>query len=283
MLQLSLSLSRLLFLCCTLQCLVFVVGEKNALNQEIYGFDASWPTKTNKTIDVLGDKQSLYDAFMQTCRNASGGLFAAYSCDHSEEFRLKMNNFQPMSMRNYTDMGFKKVRVPDKLFSILRSFWERNKDDAIQEWHSINTYHNMWESQPTLVNIQNYSIPGATAEVQNQVWELARSVLEEWTGQSLAPCSIWGIRIYHNNSILAPHVDRNPLVASAIINVDQDVDEPWPLEVWAHDGKPYNITMEPGDMVLYESHSVIHGESREESPLFSPCTHPHTHPFSVCV
>lgn len=54
-------------------------------------------------------------------------------------------------------------------------------------------------------------------------------------------------------------VDRFPLITSAIINVDQDVDEPWPLEVYGHDGKATNVTMEPGDMVLYESHSVIHG------------------------
>ena len=39
----------------------------------------------------------------------------------------------------------------------------------------------------------------------------------------------------------------------------QDVDEPWPLEVIGHDGKAYNVTMEPGDLVLYESHSIIHG------------------------
>jgi hypothetical protein len=79
------------------------------------------------------------------------------------------------------------------------------------------------------------------------------------------------------------------------------VDEPWPLEVYGHNGKATNVTMEPGkvlmkvvliykfdciyhydlctlsslndcscdksmsifinlgDMVLYESHSVIHG------------------------
>ena len=61
--------------------------------------------------------------------------------------------------------------------------------------------------------------------------------------------------------MLAPHVDRNPLISSAIINVDQDVDEPWPLEVIGHDGKAYNITMEPGDLVLYESHSILHGVS----------------------
>lgn len=52
-------------------------------------------------------------------------------------------------------------------------------------------------------------------------------------------------------------MDRLPLVSSAIINVAQDLDEPWPLEVIGHDGKAKNVTMEPGDMVLYESHSVI--------------------------
>lgn len=65
--------------------------------------------------------------------------------------------------------------------------------------------------------------------------------------------------MYQQGSVLAPHVDRLPLVSSAIINVAQDVEEPWPLEVIGHDGKAVNITMEPGDIVLYESHSVIHG------------------------
>jgi prolyl 4-hydroxylase len=50
-----------------------------------------------------------------------------------------------------------------------------------------------------------------------------------------------------------------PLVLSAIINVNQDLDEPWPLEVYGRDGIAVNITMVPGDMVLYESHSIIHG------------------------
>ena len=74
-----------------------------------------------------------------------------------------------------------------------------------------------------------------------------------------ASTSVYGIRVYHNQSILAPHVDRLPLVSSAIINVDQDVDEDWILEVYDHHGVAHNVTMEPGDLVLYESHSVIHG------------------------
>jgi len=59
----------------------------------------------------------------------------------------------------------------------------------------------------------------------------------------------------HNNGWCLASLFRS----SSTVNVDQDVDEPWPLEVYGHDGKATNVTMEPGDMVLYESHSVIHG------------------------
>ena len=31
------------------------------------------------------------------------------------------------------------------------------------------------------------------------------------------------------------------------------------IEVYGHDGKVYNITMEAGDMVLYESHALLNG------------------------
>ena len=54
-------------------------------------------------------------------------------------------------------------------------------------------------------------------------------------------------------------VDRLPLVTSCIINVDQNVDEPWPVEIYSHDGKAYNVTLEPGEMALYESHTTLHG------------------------
>lgn len=54
-------------------------------------------------------------------------------------------------------------------------------------------------------------------------------------------------------------VDRLPLVTSCIIQVSQDLDEDWPIEVYDHDGQAHNVTMKPGDMVLYESHTVLHG------------------------
>ena len=37
------------------------------------------------------------------------------------------------------------------------------------------------------------------------------------------------------------------------------MDEPWPLEVYDRHDRAVNVTMEPGDMVLYESGSLMHG------------------------
>jgi len=95
--------------------------------------------------------------------------------------------------------------------------------------------------------------------VKQQVWDGVKPIIEEWTGKKLEATSLYGIRVYRDKAILATHVDRLPLVSSCIINVDQDTNEPWPIEVYDHQGRAYNVTMEPGDMVLYESHTVLHG------------------------
>jgi hypothetical protein len=52
-----------------------------------------------------------------------------------------------------------------------------------------------------------------------------------------------------------------PLVISAIVNVAQDnkAAEDWVLEVIGHDGIAVNLTVAPGEMILYESHSILHG------------------------
>lgn len=111
-----------------------------------------------------------------------------------------------------------------------------------------------------MVNVEDAAnFVGAGAAIKRAVWDAAKSTLEEWTGQKLKASSLYGIRVYKEGHFLAPHVDRLPLVSSAIINVAQDLDEDWPIEVIGHDGKAHNVTMEPGDMVLYESHSVVHG------------------------
>ena len=104
-------------------------------------------------------------------------------------------------------------------------------------------------NQPMINSVENNALRGGGYSLKKKIWDAARDTIEDWTGEELTECSLYGIRVYKENAILATHVDRLPLVSSAIINVASDVDEPWPLEVYGHDGKAYNVTMEPGDMV----------------------------------
>ena len=144
--------------------------------------------------------------------------------------------------------------------SLLTDHWEKNKESKKQEnWGTGNVYTNNWESPSYMVSVEDTRLRGGGRELKQAVWDAAKSTIEQWTGMELRPTSMYGIRIYTEGAILNPHVDRLPLVSSCIINVAQDVDEPWPLEVYDRNDRAVNVTMEPGDMVLYESGSLIHG------------------------
>lgn len=149
--------------------------------------------------------------------------------------------------------------------SLLANFWGNNTSPSTihsiedEQWPAGNTYTNHWASPTKMLNIQDLSLKGSGETLRSMIWDGTKIILKQWTGVELSPTSLYGVRVYTDGAVLAPHVDRNPLVISAIINVAQNVREDWPLEVIAHDGNAYNITMDVGDMILYESHSVIHG------------------------
>jgi prolyl 4-hydroxylase len=163
-------------------------------------------------------------------------------------------------LQNYTDTGFKKVRAPQRVFELLSNHWKNNQDNKEKEvWPTGNTYVNYWKAPTYMVNVEDSKLRGAGYNLKRKIWEGVKPILEEWTGMELEPSSMYGVREYTRGAILAPHADRMPLISSCIINVAQDVEEDWPLEVFGRDGLAYNVTMQPGDMVLYESHSLIHG------------------------
>jgi len=65
---------------------------------------------------------------------------------------------------------------------------------------------------------------------------------------------------YNNGSVLRMHVDTvNTHVVSAIINVDQEVEQDWPLLILDHSDNEHRVVMRAGDMVLYESAKLLHG------------------------
>jgi len=99
-----------------------------------------------------------------------------------------------------------------------------------------------------------------TEHIRQLVFRTVKPILEEWSGVDLEPTSCYGVRNYYNNSWLREHVDIGEThIISAIINVAQDVMEPWPLSILDNDGNRHWVELEQGDIVPYESSTCIHG------------------------
>jgi prolyl 4-hydroxylase len=202
-------------------------------------------------VELYFSQGKRYQAFMDGCAKA----FSKRECESTEYARFKMSLEQPATQYNYTKIGFKKVKTPESVFSLLRDFWETNKaNKRVEQWGRAYTYTNNWDVPTHMVSVEDGGLRGAGAHLKAKIWDYIKPIIEEWTGHKLKPTSIYGIREYGPGAILSTHVDRLPLVSSCIINVAQDLNEPWPLEVYDHDGKAHNVTMEPGDLVLYEVH-----------------------------
>jgi prolyl 4-hydroxylase len=179
------------------------------------------------------------------------------------------------------------VKAPDHVFLLVTEFWKRNMESWKPEiWPEGNTHTNHWSSPTYILPIvsgnddsssahasssssSSSSIPpppvlrGAvrgSSKFQRTIYGAAKSALKDWTGVvDLVERGLYGIRIHTEGSIVSSHVDRLPQVLSVVMNVAQDVDEPWPMELIGHDGIAHNVTLDPGDLLLYESHSIIHG------------------------
>ncbi|KAL7552907.1 hypothetical protein ACHAWF_016170 [Thalassiosira exigua] len=214
-------------------------------------------------IQPLGNRQEYYDRFVKHWKEneekeEEGG---AKTVDEVEEDRLRKNLLQPSISVNFTATGYKKVRAPSRMMELLTNFLKKNYHHKSEE--DMQGLINQYDKATYMVDVWNEELDGGGDELGQEVWDTVREISSKWVGQELVGSSLYGIRIYQEGAILLPHVDRMPLVVSAIINVDQDIDEPWPLEVYGRDGMAVNVTMEPGDIVLYESHSLIHGRPFE--------------------
>ena len=171
----------------------------------------------------------------------------------SEEERMLQNSEQPTMVKNFTETGFIKIPTPPEIKDLLQQFWDDYKDykeDAFLEGRTsiLNQFTSPTYLLP--IGIENLDL-GDGQTLRQKVWDALQQPVAEWTGQDLVGSSMYGIRVYTRGAMLTSHVDRLPLICSAIINVAQEgVDEPWPLEVIGRDGYAVNITMEPGEMIL---------------------------------
>ena len=162
----------------------------------------------------------------------------------------------------FTGEGFKKVKIPTKLYKKMLVWYLQNEDKAIIESS---------QDPSVLQYIRNAYKPGLNTKVAHlqsdtklltEFNDTMREMCSEWSNQDdLVHTSTYGIRVYEDGDILQSHTDRPKThIISAICSIYQeDMKEPWGLQIKDHNGWWHEVFLEPGEMVFYESDILEHG------------------------
>jgi prolyl 4-hydroxylase len=165
-------------------------------------------------------------------------------------FTKEPNEFIP----NFTKKGFKKSRLDPALYRKIAQFYRQNLHSAQDEIVDGGYIYTEGPSQKasTVVELPQ----DMRAEIQTAL----RSELSAWSGVNLKPTYVYGIRTYHRGAVLKPHRDRlDTHIISAIINIDQKANTPWPLLIEDNYYRIHQVYLQPGEMVYYESARLLHG------------------------
>jgi len=146
-----------------------------------------------------------------------------------------------------TDGGFEVRPIPDPVHRLLRGLLALRASRAQPE-EADRAYHHGPDPEMTPIG-----------DVADELLRHLQSLHEAWCGVRLGPSAAYGMRRYRAGSVLDMHVDRpDTHVVSSVLQIAQDVDEPWPLRLDV-DGRHEDVLLAPGQMVLYEGAVTAHG------------------------
>ena len=200
----------------------------------------------------------LIKSFGSTCKNAA----------HVPFFTKEINEYVP----NYTRDGIGKLRLSDKLFEKVQAFYHDNRKE-IKDEHVAGGFIYDGGTQKTKRKTSS-SLVELTMELKADIHSEIKPLIEKWSGQTLDPALIYGVREYHEGAVLKMHRDRiETHVFGVIVNVDQDADEDWPFMIEDNYGRLQHVYFKPGDVLFYESCRLSHGrptvfEGRAYANLF---------------
>jgi len=155
----------------------------------------------------------------------------------------------------FTAEGFRKLALPVSLNAELTAFYRQQRPASLVEDNdSIGRY----------IRTHHEHAPAHMIELDDAMRQRIASglkpLLEAWAGKPLRMTAVYGIREYQRGAVLDMHVDRvDTHHVSAIINVAQQLEADWPLQILDHKGCRHSVLMQPGDMVFYESARLKHG------------------------
>jgi hypothetical protein len=163
----------------------------------------------------------------------------------------------------FSPTGAKYLQLPAELHESMARWYKRNRHRTGPEasqpafGFNCNTGH---DNDDWVVPYQPDDDESRKTFAAVKEW--IRKELSAWIKRDVnEQTAIYGAREYHRGSVCGMHTDAMQTHAfSAIYQLDQfGMDEPWGLDYVTHQGKAERVYMKPGDIVLYEGASTMHG------------------------
>ena len=169
----------------------------------------------------------------------------------------------------FTSEGFQKTQVPKDLLEHLVNF----RDESVRTGNIIPEPFAPGVNGPTVIQneklqkskqitIKRTFMMDLDQYTKRKILNTLTPLAEKWADIQLIPKEVYGIRRYLNMTTLLSHVDHPIGAIGGIINVDQEVEEDWPLFIQDNRGEDHEVILKPGEMILYESARLIHGRPR---------------------
>lgn len=159
-------------------------------------------------------------------------------------------------------VGFEKMRLKLECVDAIKQWLvdHDNVENTNDGW--INENLACKEEAGMIDKTEILNVNAAPAELMNNFQDTFKNLLTKWIEYKtpLVHSSTYGIRKYLRGSYLMNHYDRPKThIISAIIHLGDVSDKPWNLYIEDHHFRPHNVTMEYGDILLYESTTCLHG------------------------
>ena len=165
-----------------------------------------------------------------------------------------LNFKQPLLLPRFTKTGYKKGHIPPAVYQEILGFYNNNIKNRRKEKNRVEPAINDKEVKCSMVYL--------TDEMIHEISQSMLPLMESWCDCRLEQTTVYGIREYYRGNILRNHVDRiSTHIISVILQVHKELgDQPdWPLEIIDMNGQTQQIYLQSGEMLFYESSTLIHG------------------------
>jgi prolyl 4-hydroxylase len=137
---------------------------------------------------------------------------------------------------------------------------------AILDWYKQNSHLAKAErvaqrylKQTTAGESRPSDILELPESLRRQVKLELAPIVEEWCGANVHPTWVYGARVYRRGAKLLAHRDRiDTHILGVTMNIFQSDNSKWPIRIQDHVYRWHNLSIRPGQMILFESAKLLH-------------------------